>query len=406
MFIQLPLSWIQHPFPTSSFRITSADQIRVLRGLGLSSVHYVPARSILSAAPAQPQGGAEATPADGAPQPGPALQEGVAAASIEEQALPISDSLARYRHAADAYESIAAHANEQPLLSCERAQSLVQGCLAELAHDDACAVRLLADSYVPSAAAHAVNVMVLALLLGRALQLNQTILQDVGLAALLHDIGKVTLPAHIGEPGARLHSAELLRYQAHVGVSVAMGQKMGLSSDVLIAIAQHHERADGSGFPLRLTGEDFGRNSQILALANGYERLCNPLQGAAVHTPHEAVSMLYAQQRHGFDPVVLSAFIRMMGVYPPGSLVQLVDGRHGLVTWVDSAHPLRPSVVVHEPGQGVRPVDLWRHKQLGIRRSLRPSQLPPSVLAELWPQGRLCYFFERTTPPPDESEQP
>ncbi len=187
---------------------------------------------------------------------------------------------------------------------------------------------------------------------------------------------------------------------------MALGQRMGLPSDVLIAMAQHHERADGSGYPLRLVAEDLSRSSQVLALVNAYDRLCNPLLGAQVHTPHEAVSRLYAQQRAGFDAVVMGAFIRMMGVYPPGSLVQLVDGRHALVTSVDAGHPLRPSVLVHVAGSEVQAVDLSLHKDLGIRRSLRPSQLPRAALQALWPDSRICYYFERAVAADDKDEQP
>ncbi len=67
-------------------------------------------------------------------------------------------------------------------------------------------------------------------------------------------------------------------------------------------------------------------------------------------TPHEALSLIFAQLKTRFDPVVLGAFIRMMGVYPPGSVVQLVDERFAIVVSVNSSRPLKPRVIVHEPG--------------------------------------------------------
>ena len=179
---------------------------------------------------------------------------------------------------------------------------------------------------------------------------------------------------------------------------------MGLSSDVLIAIAQHHEMADGSGFPLRLVGEDLSRCGQILALVNRYDRLCNPLHGEQALTPHEALARIFALRRECFDATVLGAFIRMMGVYPPGSLVQLVDGRFGLVVVVDALHSLRPCVVLYEPAvpRDEAPLlDLAQNDEVGILRSLKPAQLPRDALDYLLPRPRISYFFERALSPRD-----
>jgi hypothetical protein len=103
-----------------------------------------------------------------------------------------------------------------------------------------------------------------------------------------------------------------------------------------------------------------------------------------------------------FDAVVLGAFIRMMGVYPPGSVVQLVNDRFAIVVSVNSARPLRPRVIVHDasvPKDEALILDLEHHPQLGIRRSLKPTQLPKSALDYLSPRQRVCYFFERAVDP-------
>jgi hypothetical protein len=87
-----------------------------------------------------------------------------------------------------------------------------------------------------------------------------------------------------------------------------------------------------------------------------------------------------------------------MGVYPPGSLVQLVDGRLAVVMVVDPARPLRPWVVPHQPDvprSQVALLNLAQTPELGILRSLKPAQLPRAALEYLLPQPRICYFFER-----------
>jgi hypothetical protein len=88
----------------------------------------------------------------------------------------------------------------------------------------------------------------------------------------------------------------------------------------------------------------------------------------------------------------------MMGVYPPGSVVQLTDERYALVSAVNSSRPLKPRVLVHDPKhprEEPLPIDLETQPMLSIRRSLKPQHLPRAALDALSPRLRICYFFER-----------
>jgi len=114
-------------------------------------------------------------------------------------------------------------------------------------------------------------------------------------------------------------------------------------------------------------------------------------------TPHEAVAMLFAQGRGRYDAGVLNAFIRMMGVYPAGSLVQLTDDRYALVVSVNSTRPLKPRVLVHDAKvarSDALLLDLEEAPDLGIRRSLGAGKLPASALEYLDPRPRVHYYFE------------
>jgi hypothetical protein len=87
----------------------------------------------------------------------------------------------------------------------------------------------------------------------------------------------------------------------------------------------------------------------------------------------------------------------MMGVYPPGSVVQLNDERHAIVVAVNSARPLKPRVIVHEPSiprHEAVILDLEHAPNASIRRSLKPSTLPSAALDYLQPRPRVYYFFE------------
>ena len=94
---------------------------------------------------------------------------------------------------------------------------------------------------------------------------------------------------------------------------------------------------------------------------------------------------------------MLNSFIRMMGVYPAGSVVQLTDERYALVMSVNSTRPLKPNVLVHDPQlprEEALHLNLMATPDLGIRRSLKPLQLPPTTLEYLAPRPRVAYFFE------------
>jgi hypothetical protein len=186
-------------------------------------------------------------------------------------------------------------------------------------------------------------------------------------------------------------------YRDHVAKGVAQGQRMGLSAPAMLVLAQHHELADGSGFPQRLRLEALSRPARIVALVNRYDHLCNPQPGGVALTPHEALAQLFGQSRTRFDAALLNSFIRMMGVYPPGSLVQLTDERFATVVSVNSMRPLKPRVLVCDlavPIAEALLLDMDGHADLGIRRSLRPTQLPAAVRDYLSPRPRMVYFFE------------
>jgi len=137
--------------------------------------------------------------------------------------------------------------------------------------------------------------------------------------------------------------------------------------------------------------------ARIVSLVNRYDNLCNPAKVANSLTPHEALSLIFAQSRNKFDATMLNAFIRMMGVYPPGSVVQLTDDRYAAVVSCNSSRPLKPRVLVCDtkvPVEQALLLNLDGQADLGIRRSLKPTQLPAAARDYLSPRQRMVYFFE------------
>ena len=405
MFIRLELGWMSHPFPLSSFRISTAEQIATIRGLGLKQVTWLPEKSDLSAAP-QADVAVPPSAADAARAEAERL-----AAQRREQLQAQRDALrrceAQYDEASDSMRQVNALLGPEPVTAARQAQALARAMLDKMLVDGELCIRLLSSQGGDRMTAHALNVTVVSLLMGRALGLPEPDLLDVGTGALLHDIGKLDLPTRVHFPEEGFSSAEVKAYRDHVTLGVARGRQMQLSAGALQVLAEHHEMADGSGFPARLALDAISPGSRLVALVSRYDTLCNPGPRGVPLTPHEAVSVLFAQNRSKFDMPILSGFIRMMGVYPAGSVVQLTDDRYALVMQVNSSRPLKPRVLVHDarvPRDEALLLDLEQMPDLGIRRSLQPSKLPPAAASYLAPRPRVTYYFDVTAPAREAAE--
>lgn len=405
-YVLLDLGWMDHPFARNNFRIESTRQIETIRALGLTRVRIDPARSDPESDPEPPsaQPGAD-TPDAATPERGADPRR----LALAAQRRALQQCERRYHEGTRRYKALADEVERAPQAAGAQARALVHELVGELGAQAESAIRLLGDVQGDRGAQHAMNVTVLALLLGRALGFDAPALQALGQAALLHDIGKLRLPEVVRHKDDAFTPAQLKAYQSHPDEGAALVRAMGLDEAVAQAVAQHHEAADGSGFPHGHAAEALLPAAHVLALINRYDRLCNPHHPAKALTPHEALALLFARHKAQFDSRTLAAFIRMIGVYPPGSIVQLSDGRYATVQAVNASRPLKPRVLVHDPAvprSEALLLDLQTQPQLSIQRSLRPDQLPRAALDYLEPRARYCYFFERALDAQAGEEQP
>jgi HD-GYP domain-containing protein (c-di-GMP phosphodiesterase class II) len=401
MYVHLDRGWMAHPFPLSSFRIVSADQIATIRGLGLKQLRWVPEKSDLPDTLPAPGSMTGSTPATA---PAATEQETLEQAAARLRREQLAEQRAatqlcerQYGEAGRAWREATDAVVAQPVRAREETEALTGALLDKMLVDGEMCIRLLTNGAGDRATAHALNVAVIALLMGRTFGMSRDEMMDLGVGALMHDVGKIQMPDRLRHADEAFTSAEVNAYREHVATGVTQGRRMGLSAGALLVLAQHHEQADGTGFPLKLGIDRLSTAARIVALVNRYDNLCNPPQIARALTPHEALSMLFAQSRSKFDATVLNAFIRMMGVYPAGSVVQLTDDRYAMVTSVNSSRPLKPRVLVHDPKTSREDalfLNLETTPDLGIRRSLAPNKLPRDALEALSPRPRVAYFFE------------
>ena len=394
LFVYIDLGWLSHPFPLNSFKLQSPEQIATIRSLNLERIRYSPEKS---------------DPEEPATEQSPRLPVPLSLKEVERQQrqLLLNDQNAslkvierQYCKASNSYKQLLEQAKTQPATSRAQAQILVEDVLQQLQDLEEGSIRLLSEQIGDRASMHSINVLVLSLLLGKAFALGEADLTELGYGALLHDIGKQELPNRFRWDDEQFSGAERTLYQEHVSHGIILGKKMALSSAALLCLAQHHEAANGGGYPMHLPGDRMSLLARIVALTNQYDNLCNPRNPSVALTPHDALSTLFTKMKNRFDSQTMSLFIRMMGVYPPGSVVQLTDDRYAMVVSVNSSRPLKPRLIIHDgriPKEEALIIDLEHHANLGVRRSIKPVQLSRQVLDYLSPRQHVSYFFERAS---------
>lgn len=400
MFVSLAeLGWLEHPFLLNSFRIADKKQIQILSRLGLQSIEWDPAKST-----AQPLAENAPVPAheDEVDFSGAALD--VMLDSKRERAVLVREkreSLARcerlYEQETTSMGEILKDLGARPSESHARAKAVVSRVVGGLIKADSVAVHLVnMKAKEPGLAHHAMNVMVLSLLLGKAAGATEEELKHLGLGALFHDVGKTEVPARVLRNAQRSASEEHF-YQAHVGYgikNVAAMTEMAVAARNIIAC--HHERFDGKGFPNHLVGTKIPRLARMVAIANRYDNLCNPFDLHAAKMPTEAVAQMFKHEGEAFDKDLLSLFIKVLGIYPPGSFVQLSDDSVGMVVETNSQELLRPLVMLYDkdvPRHEALLIDL-ADADLSIKQSLHPAKLPVPLVEYLAPRGRVDYYVE------------
>ncbi len=196
-------------------------------------------------------------------------------------------------------------------------------------------------------AIHSLNVCVLSLTFGRALGLNINELEELGLGALLHDIGKMRVPLKVlNKPGKLTNDEfEIMKSHPGMGYELVRGDKT-LSAEVLNIIKSHHERLNGQGYPDCLKEDEISYFTKIVSIVDVYDAITSDRVYHDGMTPHEALKKLYEWMPNNYDTELMQSFIRTIGIYPVGSVVELKTGHIGLVVKLSESHRLKPVVML------------------------------------------------------------
>lgn len=202
--------------------------------------------------------------------------------------------------------------------------------------------------------AHSVNVGILSCVIGIDLKLAEEELEDLVLAGLLHDIGKLNISEQIVQKPARLTSEEYKIMKTHPELSYfKLLSKPDISGRVKMAVLLHHENMDGSGYPNGISGTEIPLFARILHVADVYDGLITTKPYKQGYSPSEAVEYLMGAGGIMFDPEIVSTFKEVVPLYPKGSEICLSNGYVGVVIENGGEHNLRPIIRLLEDGQEI-----------------------------------------------------
>ena len=424
LYVWLDLSWKEHPFLCNRFKVSNVEQVAAIQASCVPGrLYYFPEKS--SAVPPSVTVSDAPTdkPEDRDVQPGVPNSEGTPAlgdlADDPSGDVPAKEWCAEItrqkQHKEDRrrrQQEIAARADR----AWERAARVTREALSEMTHSpkqggakllglsediaeriaqgQEVVLRLIGDKGDEGPHFHAINVMTLSVLLGRVAGLNDGQLAELALGTLAHDIGKARIPTQVLKAKIRTkYEEEVFRRHGAYGVELAeVSGAFGPSA--LSIIADHHEYLDGSGWP---TGKrNPGLAARIGALVNRYDRLCAPESpDRDALMPTAALARMFRIESAKFDQRLLAMLIKLLGVYPPGTIVRLNDESHGLVV-APGKESLRPTILIYNPEfekQDAPTVDLAEVRELKVEEALQPSSVPVDILHWLKPRERLSYFF-------------
>lgn len=192
---------------------------------------------------------------------------------------------------------------------------------------------------------HSVSVGALLMCFTRAFSIKSGDMQLVGVGGMLHDIGKTMVPDRILNKAGPLTPDELLTMQMHVvyGQNILANAK-GISQTSFDVVAQHHERYDGSGYPLKLKAMEMSLYGQMASIVDVYDAITSDRCYRKAMDPTVAIRKMFEWSKSHFDPELIRTFVRTIGIYPVGTLVKLESGRIAIVINQDGRDLTRPMV--------------------------------------------------------------
>ncbi|MDX1694471.1 MAG: DUF3391 domain-containing protein [Ketobacteraceae bacterium] len=406
MYIELPIPWKDNPFLMRKFKIHFDYQINIIRDMTLDHILYYPGKS--DSAPLETNESPAREPDNNENQETAREEAKEQRRKLEWEKAERTQKMQEYRSNLQKTEKefgkslaivkdVMGKMTNRPLNAISEASELINSMTDTILGANDLVLHLMTDEAEgESLYYHSLNVTVLSLMIAKAAGLEQNEARSLGMGAMFHDVGKLKIPKKVLLKKEKLNNAERKLIELHPKYGVDL---LKLSREfpewVLPIVDHHHEFLDGTGYPYGLKGNRINKLAQVLAVVNVYDNLCHPPDGKEGRAPSSALSFMYKKMRGKLNPTYLDLLIKMLGVYPPGSVVALSDGRVGLVMSVNSADLLNPEILLYDPEiprKEAITINL-SNTDIKVEKVFKPSQLKSEALAYLSPRTQANYAY-------------
>jgi putative nucleotidyltransferase with HDIG domain len=399
-FVRLPVSWKEHPFLFNSFRLKEEAQIELIKKLG---IEYVFVELDKSTVPPLSVDNTDANPQRQTNQEIELLQ-----AEMDQNKLMRIENLKKMRRDLQKTEqqfdrSVAMMRNlvsklrNRPLNAINDAKDLVINITDQLINAENLVLHLMSDAKDSEGIYyHSLNVAVLSMMVAKELEWPREDIEVVGLGALFHDTGKLKIPPQLMRKKTPLTTPEINFIKQHPAMGIELLKLAdNFPEKALPIVRDHHEYLDGSGYPKGLKENEISLPTQLVAAVNLYDQLCHPEGHSKARTPYAALSFLYKNHKEKLNQAVIGKLIKMLGIYPPGSVVELSSGQFAMVMAVNLDKILFPRILVYDPlvPKDQAPIVDLEGEGLTIVKCIAPSALPEKIYKYLSPRERVSYYF-------------
>ena len=366
MFItEMDVPWYRTPFLSHKRLIKDQQTIQLMKqhGIRMVSIDTSKGLDLPSAPPATTQHLASQQPPNAdIPAPPDHTPEQMPEAEPHDHS-----STVIYAQAQEAVERIFEDLERGIPPSPEATKAIVSHMLDQVLNNRAAMATQLAIQKIKqfdrSLTTHALDTCILSLVVAVESGLDQPAQEQIGMGALLHDAGYVRLPRNLVRKREECSGQDKTLLEQHCKLGVALlSEQPGLHEDVLRIVREHHERANGSGYPAKLGNDQIFHLAQIVGIVDFYDGMVSRRGTRQAMIPHDAVRQLFLAGEQGlFEKSLVELLIRSIGVYPVGSLVRLNTGEQAVVIGVNPQQRLKPLVKVTTDPQGgsyATPIDI------------------------------------------------
>ncbi|RQW61532.1 HD-GYP domain-containing protein [Vibrio viridaestus] len=404
LHIRLPVKWNDHPFLLNSFKIKNQEQIEIIKHLGIQHVYLNPNQSDTKPLPANED---TLNAKEANEDQNQKLDE--EAEKLWQEKQNRIEKLNAYRRKVVKCEkeferslsrmrAVMNKIRNRPQDAVEEAEQLISDIVDTLLSESSVTLHLMNNkSEFEDIYFHSLNVAIIAMMIAKVKKYDAAKIKELSFAALFHDMGKIKIPKAILRKQTPLTEPEnnYLKQHTKYGLDIA-GNIEAFPESTKVVIAQHHELIDGSGYPDGLKGDEIDDLAKIIAVANAFDNLCHPANPKDQKIPYIALSHLFKNCKHQYDEENLGILVKFMGVFPPGTVVQLSNEMVGLVISINNASLLYPNVLIYDPSvpRTQAPIIDLADRDLSIVSAILPNKLPDKIREYLNPRSRISYFID------------